>query len=56
MDIVGPLPREISTPTALIGFVSAHAKAPEAARALLSYLSSAEVAGINKSLGMVPGR
>jgi len=56
VDIVGPLPLEISTPTALIGFVSAHAKAPEAARALLSYLSSAEVAGIYKSLGMVPGR
>ena len=56
IDVIGPLPREISTPTALIGFVSAHAKAPEAARALLSYLSSAEVAGIYKSLGMVPGR
>ena len=56
VDIVGPLPREISTPTALVGFVSTHAKAPEAAKALLSYLSSAEAAAVYKSLGMVPGR
>ena len=56
VDIVGPLPREISTPTALIGFVSTHAKAPAAARALLTYLSSPFVADIYKSLGMVPGR
>src|SRR5438477_257324 len=46
VEIVGVLPREISTPTALVGFVSAHARAPEAARALLAYLSSPEVAGI----------
>jgi ABC-type glycerol-3-phosphate transport system substrate-binding protein len=50
------LPREISTPTALVGYVSAHAKAPEAAKALLMYLSSPEAAGVYKSLGMVPGR
>ena len=56
VDIVGPLPREISTPTGLVGFVSARAKAPEAAKALLNYLSSPEVAGIYTSLGMVPGR
>ena len=56
VDIVGPLPREISTPTALVGFISTHAKAPEAAKALLSYLSSAEVAGVYRSLGMTPGR
>jgi molybdate transport system substrate-binding protein len=55
VDIVGILPREISTPTALVGFVSAHARAPEAAQALLSYLSSPEVAGVYKTLGMLPG-
>src|SRR5439155_810599 len=44
IDAVGPLPREISTPTGLVGFVSVHAKAPEAARALLQYLSSSEAA------------
>jgi molybdate transport system substrate-binding protein len=56
VDIVGPLPREISTPTGLVGFVSTHSKTPEAAKALLSYLSSPEVAGVYKSLGMLPGR
>ena len=56
VEIVGPLPREISTPTGLVGFVSTRAQAPEAARALLSYLSSPEVAGVYKSLGMQPGR
>src|SRR5690349_9577465 len=56
VEIVGPLPREISTPTALVGFVSAHARSPEAAKSLLSYLSSPAVAGIHKSRGMLPGR
>ena len=56
VDIVGPLPIEISTPTSLVGFISAHARAPEAARALLSFLSSPAVAGIYRSLGMLPGR
>jgi hypothetical protein len=56
VDIVGPLPREISTPTALVGFLSMRARSPEAAKALLSYLSSPEVADVYKSLGMVPGR
>ena len=56
VEIVGPLPREISTPTALVGFVSTRAKAPAAAQALLSYLSSPEVAAVYKSLGMHPGR
>jgi len=56
VDIVGPLPREISTPTGLVGFVSTHARVPAAARSLLSYLSSPEAAGIYRSLGMVPGR
>ncbi|HEX2825947.1 MAG TPA: substrate-binding domain-containing protein [Burkholderiales bacterium] len=56
VEIVGPLPREISTPTALVGFISTRARAPEAARALLSYLSSGEAAAVYKSVGMVPGR
>jgi molybdate transport system substrate-binding protein len=56
VDIVGPLPADISTPTALVGFVSTQARSPEAAKALLSYLSSPEVASIYKALGMLPGR
>jgi molybdate transport system substrate-binding protein len=56
VEVVGPLPREISTPTALVGFVSTHAKAPEAAKALLSYLSSSDAAVVYKAFGMQPGR
>jgi molybdate transport system substrate-binding protein len=56
IDVVGPLPREISTPTILVGFVSAHAKDPVAAKALLAYLSSPEAAAIYKAKGMKPGR
>ena len=56
VEVVGPLPREISTPTALVGFISAHTKVPEAAKALLSYLSSADAAAVYRSCGMQPGR
>jgi molybdate transport system substrate-binding protein len=56
VEVVGPLPRSISIPTGLVGFVSSHAKAPEAARALLSYLSSSEAAVAYKACAMQPGR
>jgi molybdate transport system substrate-binding protein len=52
--VVGPLPAAISTPTALVGFISSHARAPEAARALLSYLSSPEAAAAYKACEMKP--
>jgi molybdate transport system substrate-binding protein len=54
--VVGPLPREISTPTALVGFISSHAKAPEAAKALLSYLSSPAAAAAYQACAMQVGR
>jgi molybdate transport system substrate-binding protein len=56
VEVVGPLPRDISTPTALVGFVSLHAREPEAAKALLRYLSSPEAAVVYKERGMQPGR
>jgi molybdate transport system substrate-binding protein len=56
VEVVGPLPREISTPTVLVGYVSAHTKEPDAAKALLSYLSSAEAEKVYKQRGMEPGR
>mgnify|MGYP001255325429 FL=1 len=56
VEVVGVLPREVSTPTALVGFISAKAKSPAAAKALLMYLSSPEVADVYKSLGMQAGR
>jgi len=56
VEIVGQLPRDISTPTALVGFISSHAKAPDAAKALLSYLSGPEAAAAYTSCAMAPGR
>jgi molybdate transport system substrate-binding protein len=56
VEVVGQLPREISTPTALVGFISSHAKAPEAAKALLSYLASADGAAAYRACAMTPGR
>jgi molybdate transport system substrate-binding protein len=56
VDVVGALPRAISTPTALVGFISSHAKAPDAAKALLSYLSSADAAVAYRACAMQPGR
>jgi molybdate transport system substrate-binding protein len=55
VEVVGPLPRAISTPTALVGFVSAQAKAPEAAQALLRYLASSEAAAVYTACAMQPG-
>jgi len=52
VEVVGILPREISTPTALVGYVSTKAKSPEAARALLKYLSGPEAAVVYKAVGM----
>lgn len=52
IDIVGTLPKEISPRTTLVGFVSSHAKNPEAAKALLKYLSSPEAAAAYKAARM----
>jgi len=56
IDVVGPLPRSVATPTSLVGFVSAHAKDPAAAKALLDYLTSPEAAAVYKAQHMQPGR
>ena len=56
LDIVGPLPREVSVPTSLVGFVSSRAKDPSAAKALLEYLSSSDAAAAYKANGMRPDR
>ena len=56
VETVGILPREISTPTALVGFLSTHAKSPDAARALLRFLSSPDAAKAYIASGMKPGR
>jgi molybdate transport system substrate-binding protein len=56
IDIVGPLPREVSPPIVVIGFVSTHAKDPIAAKQLLTFLSSPEAAAVYKKYRMQPGR
>jgi molybdate transport system substrate-binding protein len=54
IEVAGPLPGEISAPTELVGFVSAHAHNPIAARALLDYLASPAAAGVYRDQKMVP--
>ncbi len=54
MTIVGVLPREIYTPTAIVGFVSTHANDPVAARALLEYLVSPDAQAIFREAGFEP--
>ena len=56
VEVVGALPREISTPTVLVGFLSAHAKSPEGAKALLNYLASPDAAAAYQACKMQPGR
>ena len=56
VDIVGILPRAISEPTALVGYIHARTKSPAAAKALLTHLSSPEAAKVYKEMGMQPGR
>jgi molybdate transport system substrate-binding protein len=54
--VVGPFPRDLSTPTALVAFVSAQSKEPEAAKALIAFLSSPEASPVYKARGMEPNR
>jgi molybdate transport system substrate-binding protein len=56
VEVVGPLPESISTPTRLVGFVGSHSKEPAAAKELVNYLSSPDAAKVYKERGMVPGR
>jgi len=56
IDVVGALPKQISPPTSLVGFISTHAKNPEGAKKLLDYLASKDAAAVYKSQRMRPGR
>lgn len=56
VEVVGPLPESISTPTRLSGFIGTHAKDAAAAKQLLDYLTSADAAKVYRERGMVPGR
>lgn len=53
-DIAGVLPRSISTPVAVVGFISTHASDPAGAKALLEYLASPDAQAIWKDAGYGP--
>lgn len=53
-DIVGVLPRSISTPVAVVGYISTHASDPAGAKALLDYLASSDAQAIWKEAGYGP--
>ena len=55
IDVIGALPRDLSPPTVVIGFVSAKAKDPAGAKQLLQYLSSPEAAEVYKAQRFQPG-
>jgi molybdate transport system substrate-binding protein len=56
VDVIGPLPAAVQVTTTFAGAVSARARQPEAARALLAYLASAapEVVEAKRRQGMEP--
>ena len=56
IDVIGALPRDVSPPTVVIGFVSAKAKDPATAKQLLEFLSSADAAAVYKAQRFQPGR
>jgi molybdate transport system substrate-binding protein len=54
VELVGPLPSEIQKITMLTAGVTTTSKAPEAARALISFLSNASAASVLKANGFQP--
>jgi molybdate transport system substrate-binding protein len=56
LDVVEALPPEASTPVDITGFLSTRVKDPKAAKALLDYLSSHEVAPIYEAAKIFPAQ
>lgn len=56
VEAVGPLPKDISPPTALVAYVSSHTKEAAAAKALVAFLSSPAAAAVYKARGMEPAK
>jgi len=56
LDIVGALSPESSPPVDITGFIATNAKDPKAAKELLDYLASPEVAEIYKEGRIFPVR
>jgi molybdate transport system substrate-binding protein len=55
VELLGPLPRDISIPTGFVAFVNTRSKEPDAAAALIRFLSSPAAAKTFEECGMVPG-
>lgn len=53
-DVVGVLPRKVTTPIAIVGFISTRAKDNAGAKSLLQYLASPESQAIFKQDGYEP--
>jgi len=53
-DVVGVLPRNVTAPVSVVGFISAHASDPTGAKTLLDYLASADAQTIWKEAGYGP--
>ena len=54
VDLVGPLPSEIQKTTLMAAGVVATSEAPEAADALISFISSSSAAAVLKASGFQP--
>jgi len=54
VELLGPLPRDISVPTGFVAFVNARSKEPDAAAALVKFLSSPDAAKTFEECGMIP--
>jgi molybdate transport system substrate-binding protein len=52
VERVGALPRDVSTPSPIVGAIGIHAKDPAGAKTLLDFLSSAEANAVYKELNM----
>lgn len=52
VERVGALPRDVSTPSPVVGMMGIHAKDPSGARALLDFLSSPEANAVYAELNM----
>jgi molybdate transport system substrate-binding protein len=56
VEMLGAMPRDLSTPTGFVAFVNAQSKAPDAAAALIKFLSSPEAGKVFTACGMTPGK
>lgn len=56
VELLGPLPSGVSTPTGFVAFVHRRSACPEAAAALIRFLRSAEAARVFTECGMTPAR